>query len=190
MTGLRRLGLTLLVFLVCSLGPLSAQERTASEEGADDLAELRAKLDRRLAAIQSLAGPALTFGSASERQSDKLIGVWSASQEACREEKVIFFDFHARKSVEWWRSAEAVGLMPWRSGQWDLQEDRVLLKFQRKAEWLPETGTFEEEAFDRTMQLEIADATAEQLTLATPKEDETDFLLLGAPAKSFVRCLL
>ena len=64
MTGLRRLGLTLLVFLVYGLGPLSAQERTASEEGADDLAELRAKLDRRLSAIQSLAGPALTFGSA------------------------------------------------------------------------------------------------------------------------------
>lgn len=187
MKALRTLCLTLLVLLVSGLGSLAGQERSSAD---DEVAKLRAKLDRRLAAIQSLAGPGLTFGAAPARKSDSLIGVWSASQEACRQEKVIFFDFQARKSVEWWRSVEAVGLMPWRSGQWEIEDGRVLLTFQREARWLPESGTFEEETFEDRMQLVLTEATGEQLILATPEDDASDFLLLGAPEKLFVRCLL
>ena len=74
--------------------------------------------------------------------------------------------------------------------EWEMQEDRLLLKFQRKGEWQPQTGSLKEEAFEETMQLVVAGVSAEQLTLATPKEDDSDFLLLGAPEKRFVRCLL
>ena len=190
MMAQRRLGLVLLLLLFAGFGPAAAQDQTTKDGSAVGVAELRAKLDRRLAAIQSLAGPALTFKTEAMRKSNSLIGVWSASQEACREEKVVFFDFQARKAVEWWRSVEAVGLVPWRSGEWEVREDRVLLKFQRRAEWQPETGSLVEEAFEMNLQLVLAATAEEQLTLATPEEDETDFLLLGAPEKRFVRCLL
>lgn len=190
MTAQRRLGFVLLLLLLSGFGPAAAQDRTTKDRAAAGVAELRAKLDRRLAAVQSLAGPALTFKTKAKHKGDSLIGVWSGSQEDCRKEKVIFFDFQARKSVEWWRSVDAVGLMPWRSGEWEVREDRVLLKFQRKAEWLPETGSFEEEPFEMDLQLVLAAIAEEQLTLATPEEDDSDFLLLGAPEKRFVRCLL
>ena len=190
MTALGRLGLVLLALLFCGFAPAAAQDRATKDGVAAGVAEMRAKLDRRLAAIQSLAGPALTFNTKARRKGDSLIGVWSASQEDCRREKVIFFDFHARRSVEWWRSVEAVGLVPWRSGEWEVREDRVLLKFQRRADWLPETGGLREEPFEMTLQLLLAATAEEQLTLATPEEDDSDYLLLGAPEKRFVRCLL
>jgi len=164
------------------------ERQRAQEEHEAEIAALRENMDKHLAESLGLAGPAGLFDRLAGGDAASLTGTWSASQADCAKEKVIFFDQDGRGVVEWWRSHDRYGFLPWLSGHWELRQDTLVLGFQRKVEWSFLAGEVEDKAINETMQLVLADVDGDDLRLATPGERAPGLVLLGAPEKLFVRC--
>lgn len=166
-----------------------AEERQrAQEERGAEIAALRETMERHLAESVGLAEPTGVFGRLTGDDAASLTGIWSASQADCAKEKVIFFDQDGRGVVEWWRSHDRYGFLPWLSGHWELRQDMLVLDFQRNVEWSFLSGEVEDKAINETMQLVLADIDGDDLRLETPGERAPGLALLGAPEKLFVRC--
>jgi hypothetical protein len=164
------------------------ERRRSQEEREAEIAALRKDLDQHLAESLSLAEPAGLFGRLTGGDAASLTGVWSASQADCAKEMAIFFDRDGRGVVEWWRSHDTYGFLPWLSGRWELRQDMLVLALERKVEWSFLSGEIEDDAINETVQLKLAGVSGDDLRLATPGERAPGLVLLGAPEKLFVRC--
>lgn len=119
-----------------------------------------------------------------------LTGVWSASQANCAKERVILFERDGASTVEWWRASnEDIGLLLWRSGQWELRDGTVIMNFDNRVEYDSFRRDFRSGAINETVQFELEDVDGSELRLsATSGGFSPEALFLGGAEKLFVRC--
>jgi hypothetical protein len=165
--------------------------RTPTPEGrAAQVADIRATYDAALAnSLAKAQSPGLA-GRLTGGAGAALTGAWSGSQAECATERVILFENDDKGTVEWWRASdEDVGLLPWRTGDWELRNGTVIMNFDHRVEYDDFLGSLREGAIDDTLQFDLNDVTASELRLAaTSGAFSPEALFLGGAEKLFVRC--
>ncbi|MCG8357096.1 MAG: hypothetical protein MI920_16150 [Kiloniellales bacterium] len=169
---------------------LEAEQEAAKQERAAEIAELRATYDAALAESMASAQPSGLVGRIAGGDRAALTGAWSGSQAECAKERVVMFEDNGTGTVEWWRSShEDVGLLPWRTGQWELRDGTVIMSFDHRVEYdrflqLLQSGTISE-----TAQFDLKNVNGSELRLAaTSGGFSPEALFLGGAEKLFVRC--
>jgi len=167
-----------------------ASDRARQEARAAEIAEIRATYDAALAESVAHAQPPGLFGRVTGGDRAALTGVWSASQADCANERVILFERDGSGTVEWWRAANKdIGLLPWRTGQWELRDGTVIMSFNRRVEFSRATQRIRSGAISETVQFELEDVDGSELRLsATSGGFSPEALFLGGAEKLFVRC--
>ncbi len=117
----------------------------------------------------------------------KLTGAWSGSAAQCSQDVLLLIDNDGKGRVEWWREFKSYGLLPWRSGSWELNSGTVTMMFNHRAEFTFVNG-FEDTAMNETVQLELKNISSNELRLAAPGPNSPALKLLGADEKLFKRC--
>ena len=119
-----------------------------------------------------------------------LTGVWSGSKAECARERLILFELEGTGTVEWWRmSDETVGLLPWRTGRWELRDGTVIMSFNHRVEYDDFLQRLRDDAIDETVQFELQSVDGSELRLAaTGGGISPEALFLGGAEKLFVRC--
>lgn len=159
-------------------------------EQAAETAAIRATYDVALATSVANAQPPGLVGRMTDGDRAALTGVWSASQADCAYERVILFERHGTGTVEWWRASnEDVGLLPWRTGYWELRGDTIIMSFDHRVDYDGFLQDLRSGAFNETVQFELENLDAAELRLsATSGGFSPAALFLGGTEKLFVRC--
>lgn len=167
-----------------------AADQARRTERAAQVAEIRSTYDAALAESVANAQPAGLIGRATGGDRAALTGVWSASQADCANERVILFERNGAGTVEWWRASnEDVGLLPWRTGQWELRDGTVIMSFSHRVEYDSFRRDFHSGSIDETVQFELESVDGSELRLAaTSGGFSPEALFLGGAEKLFVRC--
>ena len=167
-----------------------AADRVRADERAAKLAEIRATYDAALAERLANAQAPGLIGRLTGGDRAALTGVWSASQADCANERVILFERDGTGTVEWWRmSNKDVGLLPWRTGRWELREGTVIMSFNQRVEYDSFRQDFQSGSINETVQFELKDVDGSKLRLAaTSGGFSPEALFLGGAEKLFVRC--
>ena len=167
-----------------------AADRARQEARAAEIAEIRATYDAALAESVAHAQPAGLIGRVTGGDRAALTGIWSASQAHCANERVILFERDGSGTVEWWRAAnEDIGLLPWRTGRWELRDGTVIMSFNHHVEFSRATQRIRSGAIDETVQFELEGVNGSELRLAaTGGGFSPEALFLGGAEKLFVRC--
>jgi len=167
-----------------------AADRARANERAAEIAEIRATYNAALAESVAQAQPAGLIGRVTGGDRAALTGVWSASQSDCVNERVILFERDGAGTVEWWRaSSEDVGLLPWRTGRWELRDDTVVMSFNHRVEYDRFRQDLQSGAINETVQFDLKDVDGSELRLAaTSGGFSPEALFLGGAEKLFVRC--
>jgi hypothetical protein len=174
------------------LKPASQQTTryTAPERRAAQVVDIRAIYDAAMAeSVAKAQSPGLA-GRLTGGAGAALTGAWSGSQAECATERVILFENDGAGTVEWWRGpGEDVGLLPWRTGDWELRNGTVIMNFDHRVEYDDFLGSLREGAIDESVQFDLNDVTASELRLAaTSGAFSPEALFLGGAEKLFVRC--
>jgi len=167
-----------------------AADRARAEERAAEITEIRATYDAALAESVAHAQPPGLIGHVTGGDRAALTGVWSASQADCANERVILFERDGRGWVEWWRAAnEDIGLLPWRTGQWELRDGTVIMSFNHRVEYDRFRQDLQSGSINETVQFDLKDVDRSALRLAaTSGGFSPEALFLGGAEKLFVRC--
>lgn len=167
-----------------------AADRARADEKAAEIAEIRATYNAALAESVAKAQPAGLIGRVTGGDRVALTGVWSASQSNCANERVILFKRDGAGTVEWWRAShQDVGLLPWRTGRWELRDDTVIMSFNHRVEYDRFRQDLQSGAINETVQFDLKDADGSELRLAaTSGGISPEALFLGGAEKLFVRC--
>lgn len=167
-----------------------AADQARADERAAEIAEIRATYDATLAQSIANAQPPGLIGRVTSGDCAALTGVWSASRADCAKERVILFERDGAGTVEWWRASnEDIGLLPWRTGQWELRDGTVIMSFNHRVEFSRATQRIRSGAINETVQFELEDVDGAELRLsATGSGFSPEALFLGGAEKLFVRC--
>lgn len=167
-----------------------AADRARADEQAAEIAEIRATYNAALAESVAKAQPPGLIGRVTGGDRAALTGVWSASQSDCANERVILFERDGAGTVEWWRASnEDVGLLPWRTGRWELRDDTVIMSFNHRVEYDRFRQDLQSGAINETVQFDLKDVDGSELRLAaTSGGFSPEALFLGGTEKLFVRC--
>ena len=167
-----------------------ASDRAREETRTAEIAEIRATYDAALAESAAHAQPPGLFGRVTSGDRAALTGVWSASQADCANERVILFERDGRGTVEWWRAANKdIGLLPWRTGQWEMRDGTVIMSFNHRVEFSRATRRIRSGAINETVQFELEGVDGSELRLAaTGGGFSPESLFLGGAEKLFLRC--
>ncbi|MEQ9145563.1 MAG: hypothetical protein RLO08_14515 [Parvibaculaceae bacterium] len=165
-------------------------EQARKQEHAAQIAELRATYDAALSESMANAQPSGLVGRLTGGDRAALTGVWSGSQAECAKERVIMFEHNGTGTVEWWRSShEDVGLLPWRTGQWELLDGTVIMSFDHRVEYDRFLRSLQSDAINETAQFDLKNVDGSELRLAaTSGGFSPEALFLGGAEKLFVRC--
>lgn len=168
-----------------------------SERGADpkadssgsDFEDTRMEYQTHLASSTESAQPVGLVGELLGGRDTQLTGVWSGSQAECGQEKLILFQNGDRAAAEWWRLAsERIGLLPLRSGTWELRDGTLIMSFHEKVEQSFTSGDIERRPINETFQFDLIELQAEEMRLASTGGFTSGMFLLGGDEKLFVRC--
>jgi len=167
-----------------------AADRARANERAAEIAEIRATYNAALAESVAKAQPAGLIGRVTGGDRAALTGVWSASQADCVKERVILFENDGASTVEWWRAShEDIGLLPWRTGRWELRDGTVIMSFDHRVEYDRFRQDLQSGAINETVQFDLKDVDGSELRLAaTSGGFSPEALFLGGAEKLFVRC--
>ena len=168
--------------------------RKADEERAAKAAEDQARVDAirvrfepRYNESRGAAKSAGFFAGLTGGDRAKLTGAWSASAAQCEQDVLLLIDNGGQGRVEWWREFRSYGLLPWRSGSWDLQSGTVTMVFDHRTEFTFIKG-FEDASMNETVQIDLKSVSSGELRLASPGPNSPALKLLGADEKLFRRC--
>ena len=163
--------------------------KTANNQSAQ-IAEIPTTYDAALKKSEANAGRPGLVGRLMGGDRAALTGVWSGSQAECTSERLILFENSGTGTVEWWRGSDkAVGLLPWRTGRWELRDGTVIMSFDHRVEYDDFLGRLRNSAIDETVQFELKRANGSELRLAaTGGGVSSEALFLGGVEKLFVRC--
>lgn len=167
-----------------------AADRARADEKAAEITEIRATYNAALAESVAKAQPAGLFGRVTGGDRAALTGVWSASQSDCANERVILFEHDGAGTVEWWRASyEDIGLLPWRTGRWELRDGTVIMSFNHRVEYDRFRQDLRSGDIDETVQFELKSVTDSELRLAaTGGGISPEALFLGGAEKLFMPC--
>ena len=166
------------------------QAESAANDSTAQIAQLRASYDAALRESEANARAPGLISRVTGGDRVALTGVWSGSQAECARERLILFELDGTGTVEWWRmSDETVGLLPWRTGRWELRDDTVIMSFNHRVEYDDFLRRLRDGAIDETAQFELKGIDATELRLAaTGGGISSEALFLGGAEKLFVRC--
>lgn len=152
--------------------------------------EHRKKYDAMLEASSAKAPALGVIGGLISGNLAQLTGVWSGSPKDCAMERVIFFESNGIGTVEWWRSPnEKIGLLPWRTGKWELRDNTLIASFDHRVKYDQLRRKLREGAIDETVQFGLKDVSGSGLRLgAIGGGFSPGRLFLGGAEKSFIRC--
>lgn len=104
---------------------------------------------------------------------------------------MILFEHAGAGTAEWWRaSSDDVGLLPWRSGAWELRDGTLIMTFDRRVEYNSFLGGLREGPIDETVQFDVEGVNGSELRLtATGGGFSPAALILGGSEKLLVRCV-
>lgn len=176
--------------LAAAQAELEAADRVHADKQAAEIAEIRATYNAALTESVANAQPAGLIGRVTGGDRAALTGVWSASQADCANERVILFERAGAGTVEWWRASnEDIGLLPWRTGQWELRNGTVIMSFNHRVEYDRFRQDLQSGAINETVQFDIKDVDGSELRLAaTSGGFSPEALFLGGAERLFVRC--
>jgi hypothetical protein len=119
-----------------------------------------------------------------------LTGIWSGSQAECASERLILFGHDGTGTVEWWRASDAdIGLLPWRTGRWELRDGTVIMSLDHRVEYDDFLGRLRDGAIDEAVQFELKSIKGTELRLAaTGGGISPEAMFLSGAEKLFVRC--
>ena len=168
-----------------------AADQARQNERAAEIAEIRATYDATLAESVANAQPSGLVGRLTGGDRVALTGVWSASQADCANERVILFERGGAGTVEWWRASNGdVGLLPWRTGRWELRDGTVIMSFNHRVEYDRFRRDLQSGAINETVQFDLKDVDGSELRFAaTSGGFSPEALLLGGAEKLFIRCV-
>lgn len=171
------------------------EEQTEAQARKDEtrraeIADVRATYDPALEQSLETAKPAGLVGRLVGGNRAALTGAWSGSAAQCEKELVILFELDGTGTVEWWRNdRDAYGLLPWRTGRWELRDDTVIMTFDHRVEYSSLLGKVQSGPINETAQFDLVKADSEELRLAaTGGGLSPGLLFLGGDEKLFVRC--
>lgn len=164
----------------------AAQAASASVE----IGPHRAKFDVMLSASSALASATDMLNQLTNGKNDNLIGVWSGGASDCAKERVIFVERDGLGAIEWWRAPDAkIGLLPWRTGNWELRDQTLIASFDHRVEYDRLRRRLRKGPIDETVQFEFKDANGTELRLAAVGGGfSPGRLFLGGAEKLFYRC--
>ena len=167
-----------------------AADRARAEQRSGKIAEIRATYDAALRDSEANAHAPGLVGRLMGGDRAALTGVWSSSQAECASERLILFELDGTGTVEWWRASDGTaGLLPWRTGRWELRDGTVIMSFDHRVEYDDFLGRLRDGAIDETVQFELKSVKGSELRLAaTGGGISSEALFLGGAEKLFVRC--
>lgn len=167
-----------------------AADRARADERAAEITETRATYNVALAESVAKAQPPGLIERVTGGDRAALTGVWSASQSDCANERVILFERDGVGTVEWWRASnEDVGLLPWRTGRWELRDGTVIMSFNHRVEYDRFRQELQSGVINETVQFDLKDVDGSELRLAaTSGGFSPEALFLGGVEKLFIRC--
>lgn len=167
--------------------------RTTPERTVGENAERPETTPDFAAALQDSMANAVPIGrlgrlTGGDRAS--LTGAWSGSRAECNTERLILFERDGAGTSEWWRASnDDVGLLPWRSGIWELRDGTLIMTFDHKVELSRLTGRLLSGPINETIQFDLKGVNGSELRLAaTGGGFSPEALFLGGAEKLFVRC--
>jgi hypothetical protein len=171
-------------------GATSNTAQKPADDQAAQIAEIRTTYDTALKESEAKAEDPGLLGRLTGGKRAALTGVWSASQVECAKERVILFENSGTGTVEWWRASdEKVGLLPWRTGRWELRDGTVIMNFDHRVEYDDFLDRLRDGTIDETVQFELKSVKESELRLAaTGGGISSEALFLGGAEKLFVRC--
>lgn len=166
---------------------------TAAERTSDENAGQPESAPDFAAALQDSmanAAPVGRIGRLTGGDRASLTGAWSGSRAECDTERLILFERSDAGTAEWWRgSNDDVGMLPWRSGVWELRDGTLIMTFDRKVELSRLTGRLLSSPISETVQFDLQGVDGSELRLAaTGGGFSPEALFLGGAEKLFVRC--
>lgn len=167
------------------------RQRAAQAESRNaGLAEIRATYEAALADSMARAQPIGALGRIADGDRASLTGAWSGSASECATERLILFERDGTGTAQWWRgSSDDVGLLPWRSGAWELRDGTLIITFDRRVEYADFLGQLRDGSIDETVQFDLIGVDTSELRLAaTSGGFSPEALFLGGAEKLFVRC--
>ncbi len=160
--------------------------KTAKDQASIDA--IRARFTPQFEQSKASAKSAGFFAALTGGDRAKLTGAWSGSAAQCSQDVLLLIDNDGKGKVEWWREFKSYGLLPWRSGSWELKSGSVTMTFNHRTEFTFVNG-FEDTAMNETVQLDLENISSDELRLAAPGPNSPALKLLGADEKLFKRCL-
>ncbi len=169
---------------------------TAGNAGSADsgrnaeIAEIHTTYRAALAESMGYAEPVGALGRVTGGDRASLAGVWSGSESECATERLILFEHDGTGTAQWWRApSDNVGLLPWRSGTWELRDGTLIMTFDRRVEYDNFLGRLRDGSIDETVQFDLMGVDRSELRLAaTGGGFSPETLFLGGAEKLFVRC--
>ncbi len=155
-----------------------------------EIAEIHATYRAALAESMGYAEPVGALGRVTGGDRASLAGAWSGSGSECATERLILFERSGTGTVQWWRAtSDDVGLLPWRSGAWELRDSTLIMTFDQRVEYDDFLGRLRDGPIDETVQFDIKKIDRSELRLAaTGGGFSPEALFLGGAEKLFVRC--
>lgn len=155
-----------------------------------EIAEIRSTYGAALAESMAEAEPVGTLARVTGGARASLTGAWSSSVPECAVERLILFERNRTGTAQWWRaSSDDVGLLPWRSGAWELRDGTLIMTFDRRIEYDDFLSRLRQGPIDETVQFDLKSITPSELRLAaTGGGFSPEALFLGGAERLFVRC--
>lgn len=172
-------------------GEPTASAGDQGQPGRDQaIAEIRATYSVALAESMAQAEPVGALARVTGGPRASLAGAWSGSASECATKRLILFEHNGTGAAQWWRaSTDDIGLLPWRSGAWELRDGTLIMTFDRRVEYDSFLGHLRDGPIDETVQFDLKKVGGTELRLAaTGGGFSPEVLFLGGAEKLFVRC--
>ena len=168
--------------------PVGDQEQASGRD--QEIAEIRATFGTALTESMAAAEPVGPLARMTGGVRASLTGAWSGSAVECASERLILFERNGDGVVQWWRASnDDVGLLPWRSGAWELRGGTLIMTFDRRVEYDDFLGLLRDSPIDETVQFDLKNVDNSELRLAaTGGGFSPEALFLGGAEKLFLRC--
>ena len=172
--------------------PATSEDDPAQAEQSRDsaLAEIPATYGAALAESMGYAEPVGALGRVTGGDRASLAGAWSGSESECATDRLILFERDGTETAQWWRaSSNDIGLLPWRSGAWELRDGTLIMTFDRRVEYDSFLGRLRDGPINETVQFDLVGVDGSELRLAaTGGGFSPEALFLGGAEKLFLRC--
>ena len=168
----------------------AAAKKAPASGNAVAIGDHRAKYDTMFKASSDNAPASGVIGGLTGGNRAKLTGVWSGSPKDCTKERIVLFVKNDAGIIEWWRAPnEKIGLLPWRTGNWELRDNTLTASFDYHVKYDRLRRKLREGAIDETVQFDLKDVNSSDFRLAAIGGGfSPGKLFLGGAEKLFVRC--